>query len=352
MSREFGKLYMTMWADRDFVALTPEAQRLYMFLISQPDLSRAGTITLALRRWSRSASGLTPEGVEDALGELACTRFVVVDDFEEELLVRSYIKNDEGWRSPNIMKSICGAAKATISETLRAVVRDEMARIDTSDLPTKINERTGQSTKDFIEGLISVTVTALASCEKDAETMAWGDRRKGSGKGSMNPSVKGSGEGSAEDENQPFAEGFIEGFPEGSLTTTATATATATATETTTAEIGARASDYPAAFAPFWDAYPRKAGKRDALKAWTKATRRASPTEIADGAARFASDPNLPEEQFIPYPSKWLNGDHWEDDPLPDRKRPQKRDANPLDKWQHAFNQLGETDHHMIEGAS
>ena len=137
--------------------------------------------------------------------------------------------------------------------------------------------------------------------------------------------------------------------PEGSLTTTATATATATATETTTAEIGARASDYPAAFAPFWDAYPRKAGKRDALKAWTKATRRASPTEIADGAARFASDPNLPEEQFIPYPSKWLNGDHWDDDPLPKRERSQKWDANPLDKWQHAFNQLGEADHLQIE---
>ena len=128
--------------------------------------------------------------------------------------------------------------------------------------------------------------------------------------------------------------------PEGSLTTTATATAT----ETTTAEIGAHVSDYPAAFAPFWDAYPRKAGKRDALKAWTKATRRASPTEIADGAARFASDPNLPEEQFIPYPSKWLNGDHWEDGPLPDRKRPQGR-AAPADRWRAAFAELDAREH-------
>ena len=39
MAREFAKIYMTIWGDPDFVSLDVSAQRLYLFLCSQADLT-------------------------------------------------------------------------------------------------------------------------------------------------------------------------------------------------------------------------------------------------------------------------------------------------------------------------
>lgn len=74
------------------------------------------------------------------------------------------------------------------------------------------------------------------------------------------------------------------------------------------------------AFDVFWDVYPRKVGKPIAEKAFKKAIRRSgSAAAVVNGAARFADDPNLPEKQFVPHPSTWLNRDGWLDEPLPAR---------------------------------
>ena len=71
-------------------------------------------------------------------------------------------------------------------------------------------------------------------------------------------------------------------------------------------------------FDEFWSTYPRKAGKGAAAKAWKKATKRASPMTILAGCQRYAVDPNLPQDhRYIPHPATWLNGDRWEDDPMP-----------------------------------
>lgn len=76
-------------------------------------------------------------------------------------------------------------------------------------------------------------------------------------------------------------------------------------------------------FADFWRTYPRRVGKRDARKAWAAAVRRTGdPAVILRGARHYAADPNLPETQYIPHPATWLNGDRWEDGPLPARQRP------------------------------
>ena len=79
-----------------------------------------------------------------------------------------------------------------------------------------------------------------------------------------------------------------------------------------------RTSD-PIGFAEFWQEYPRKVGKDDARKAYTKALKRATAPRILLAAHRYATDPNLPDRQFIPHPSKWLNDGRWDDDPLPAR---------------------------------
>lgn len=72
-------------------------------------------------------------------------------------------------------------------------------------------------------------------------------------------------------------------------------------------------------FAEFWDTYPRKAGKQAASKKFWAALKRATADQIIAGAKRLATDPNLPEQRFIPHPTTWLERDGWDDEPLPPR---------------------------------
>lgn len=73
-------------------------------------------------------------------------------------------------------------------------------------------------------------------------------------------------------------------------------------------------------FEQFWEHYPNKVDKARARKAFGKLSQAKGKLAI-DGAAAFANDPNLPEKRFIPYPATWLNGERWEDGPLPVRTR-------------------------------
>jgi len=70
-------------------------------------------------------------------------------------------------------------------------------------------------------------------------------------------------------------------------------------------------------FSKFYSSYPRRVGKEAAKKAFIKACQRAEPEVIVSAAENLAKDPNLPEKQFIPHPSTWLNRDGWEDEPYP-----------------------------------
>jgi len=73
-------------------------------------------------------------------------------------------------------------------------------------------------------------------------------------------------------------------------------------------------------FDEFWKVYPRRAGKQAAAAKWVQLGKKGIDLHaVLEGARRFAADPNLPEQQFIPHPITWLNQGRWEDDPLPPR---------------------------------
>lgn len=63
-------------------------------------------------------------------------------------------------------------------------------------------------------------------------------------------------------------------------------------------------------FQKWYSAYPRKQGVAQARKAWVKATKHVTPSDLLDATKsyRFASD-----AQFIPLPASWLNGQRWLD---------------------------------------
>lgn len=133
MARREARLLVSIWEDPDFLALTPMTQRLYMFLISQPDLAHDGVLALRERRWSRKAAGLTPAQISESLDELAAARFVVVDEDTEELVVRSFIRGDKVYRQPNVLHAAADHLATVSSPVIRATVRAELVRIQATD---------------------------------------------------------------------------------------------------------------------------------------------------------------------------------------------------------------------------
>ena len=73
-------------------------------------------------------------------------------------------------------------------------------------------------------------------------------------------------------------------------------------------------------FDEFWTAYPRKVGKEKARTKYATACKKATPDVIIAGAIRLANDLNLPDKQFVPHPTTWLERGGWADEPLPQRQ--------------------------------
>jgi hypothetical protein len=68
-------------------------------------------------------------------------------------------------------------------------------------------------------------------------------------------------------------------------------------------------------FDAFWSAYPRRAGKPAAIKAWKAALKRgADPSSLVGLAGSYAKANAVTDIKFIPYPQKWLNDERYNDE--------------------------------------
>ena len=73
-------------------------------------------------------------------------------------------------------------------------------------------------------------------------------------------------------------------------------------------------------FAEFYDAYPRKTGRKAAATKFAIAARTVDPQHLIDRARDYAADPNQPADRTkIPHPATWLHQGRWDDEPLPER---------------------------------
>lgn len=129
-ARKHGRVLSSIWDDDDFRALDASPQRMYIFLISQPDLEQSGVIPLRERRWARAAADLKPGDVSAALQVLESAKFVVIDEDTEELLVRSLIRRDGVWKQPNVFKSAADQIFSVSSHKLKAVLHEELSRLE------------------------------------------------------------------------------------------------------------------------------------------------------------------------------------------------------------------------------
>lgn len=94
----------------------------------------------------------------------------------------------------------------------------------------------------------------------------------------------------------------------------------------------------------FWTIYPKKQGKKDALRAYLKARKKASRDELLEALREVkAKDWKFRELQYVPHASTWLNQERWTDE-VQEHQEPKKQgydinevlnsldlDSNPFD---------------------
>lgn len=273
MAREFAQVKVSIWQDSDFRSLPPGAQHLYFVLLTSSTLSYCGIADWRPKRIAASADGWTAASVEKAAAVLQGRLYVVVDESTEEILIRSFVRNDGLMKQPRMAVSMANAYASTASRLLRGVVIHELVRLH-RDHP----ELSGWG-KSQARDLLEMPVV-------DPAGLALANQRFGGG---VTPGLG---------ETLPNVSGLPTPSPSPSPYS--------------------RAPGTPK-FDEFWQHYPKRTGKDAAKRAWAKAVKRVDADLIIAGVIRYAADPNLPERQYIPDPGTWLNAGRWDDEPFPDR---------------------------------
>lgn len=129
MPRDHARILLRIWADQEFRDLDEGPQRTYFLLLSEGAINNAGVLPLQMRRWSNCAKSSTVASVASDLEELAARRFVVVDHDTEEVLVRSFIRNDGVAKQPNTLKNAARVARSVQSPQIRAALAVELQRV-------------------------------------------------------------------------------------------------------------------------------------------------------------------------------------------------------------------------------
>lgn len=134
MAREYARIVTSIWRNAEFRALAAAEQRLYLLLVTQPDISAAGVLAFRPRRWAEMAVDSGVDGVRASLAKLERGRFVVVDEAAEEVLVRSFIRWDGGFNNPKRRPVIIRAGEEVHSPTVRRALVREFERCNLPSL--------------------------------------------------------------------------------------------------------------------------------------------------------------------------------------------------------------------------
>ncbi|WP_423487914.1 hypothetical protein [Mycobacteroides sp. PCS013] len=128
-ARDHARVNLNIWGDDDFRELPVDAQALYWMLWTSPGLSYCGAHVWHSGKLAQSAGDWTAARIEAAAATLAAGLFLIVDIDTEECLLRSWIKHDGLWKSPNMAVAMANARAGLGSRTLRGVVVHEVKKL-------------------------------------------------------------------------------------------------------------------------------------------------------------------------------------------------------------------------------
>lgn len=179
MAREYAQIKLAIWADDDWRDLSPGARYLYLTLLTSPTLTHCGTADWRPARIA-ALNGMSVEDIEWAGAEMVSSLHLVIDEDSEEVLIRSFVRNDGLMKQPKMATAMATAHAGVASQVLRGVIVHELNRLRT-DRPDLSGWNSERATE--LLGLRSI----------DPSTYPLG---KGSGKGKWTPFSKGFGKGS------------------------------------------------------------------------------------------------------------------------------------------------------------
>jgi hypothetical protein len=126
MANAAGFIQESIWRDEHWRRLSRSAQALYMQLLSQKELDCAGVLPLQPNKWAKGCSEVTTEDVLEDLKELQRERFVFFDYDTDEAFIRTYVRNSNVVKIPNMRKSARRAALLIGSEQIRQLLAAEL----------------------------------------------------------------------------------------------------------------------------------------------------------------------------------------------------------------------------------
>ncbi|MFI6308476.1 hypothetical protein ACIBCH_41840 [Amycolatopsis thailandensis] len=287
MAREHARILCRIWRDADFRGLTTDEQWMYKALLSQATISNAGVIAYTPRSWSKLAADMTEARVEAALSSLAAKRYVVVDEDTDELLVRTFMRNDGVSSNGKVFKNAMKVALQVQSEALRHVLAVELRKVDTEDARKAAAELDPAADEPRLNRSVEVdtansTLDRIADQEKSERAEKSCGVGEGVGEGGKSPSVG------------------------GSVSSNRRRSDTAMTTK-----------QLDKAFGEFWAVYPRREAKKGAQAKFRAAVKAGtSPDTIITGAKRYAAYVAQVgrEREKIKLPTTWLNQGCWDDE--------------------------------------
>jgi hypothetical protein len=123
VARTHGRIYTSIWdSGSEFRTLTARAQRVYLVLLSQPQINNCGCLPYVPKKWVRLAPDETDATLETAIRELVDRRFIVLDEQTDELLIRTFIKHDRIEKQPQLAQ----AARREFGETESREIRRQL----------------------------------------------------------------------------------------------------------------------------------------------------------------------------------------------------------------------------------
>lgn len=179
MAREFGKLWFVMFQDDDFCAQPLLDKMVYLSLLGLPSVNYAGLTPLSMKRLKKACAPASEREIKAALVRLERKRYVFTDSDSEEQLIRTFIRNDEVWKQPNMMISALRSAGLVESRKLANALLDELGRVDMPTSTKQLQQKKLDDAHSFAESRLNSLVG-----------------------------------GSAKDFPEPFVEDFPEGLPE------------------------------------------------------------------------------------------------------------------------------------------
>jgi hypothetical protein len=129
VARDHARIVCSIWNDKEWRRLSATAKTVYVQLLSQPKLSYAGLLDLAVKRWASAHEDISVAQMRGALSELDAARFLVVDHDTEEVLVRTLVRNDGIDKQPQVLAAALRQAFEIESPILRTALAAELRRL-------------------------------------------------------------------------------------------------------------------------------------------------------------------------------------------------------------------------------